>query len=130
MNSTGGIFSELERLIDLSLARKAMLHVSSGHWLPALDIYETEDALVVFAEVAGVRKQEIDVSFKEGYLTISGVRKELCCDNLVTLHRMEIDTGRFLRRIRISTPIDQEKIEAECKNGILRITLPKEGVHG
>lgn len=130
MNSTGGILNELERLIDLSLARKALVHVSSGHWMPALDIYEAEDEVIVFVEVAGVQKSNIDVSFKDGFLTISGVRKDLCCDKLVTLHRMEIDTGRFLRKIRLNIPINQEKIEAECKNGLLRIVLPKEDIHG
>ncbi len=130
MNSTGEIFSELERLIDLSLTRKALVHVSSGHWMPALDIYETDDSVIVYAEVAGVRKNEIDVSFHEGFLTISGTRKEMCCNKPITLHRMEIDTGRFRRRIRIHIPIDKEKIEAECRNGILKVILPKEEVHG
>jgi HSP20 family protein len=130
MNSTGNVISEWERLMDVSLTRKALLHVSSGHWMPALDIYETEESVMVFVEVAGVKKQDIDVTYMDGYLTITGIRKELCCNKMVTLHRMEIDTGRFHRRIRLNLPIDREKIEAEYKHGILKIILPKERVNG
>ncbi len=130
MNSTKGIIGELEHLMDISLTRKALVNTSSGHWMPSVDIFETSEAVVMFVEIAGVLKKDIDVSFKEGYLVISGVRKELCCDRPVTLHRMEIDSGRFMRKIKLNIPIDPGKIEAEYKNGVLRILLPKEKIHG
>lgn len=129
MNTSFSIFNGLERLIDISLTRKALLSVSSGHWIPAVDIYETPDTIVVFMEIAGVPKNDISVSFKEGFLTVHGQRKDLCCDNLVALHCMEIDTGRFHRKVRIRIPIDSENIEAVCRNGILKVTLQKEGTH-
>ena len=126
MKDSGTIFSEMERLIDLSVTRKAFLLVSSGHWIPATDIYETPGEIIVFMEVAGVNKSDIDVTFQDEYLMVTGVREELFPKHMTTLHRMEIDTGRFMRKIKINIRIQKEGIEAVCKNGILQITLPKE----
>ncbi len=129
MKTTGFIFNELEQLIDMSLTRKAFLRVTSGHWIPAIDVYETPVSILVLMELAGVRKNDINVSYQDGFLTVTGERRNLCCDKPVGLHHMEIDTGRFQRKVRIHVPIDSSEIEAVCRHGILKITLPKEGSH-
>jgi HSP20 family protein len=126
MKDSGALFNEIERLIDLSLTRKAFLLVSSGHWTPATDIYETPREIIVCMEVAGVNKKEITVTFQDEHLIVTGRREEMVPKRMITLHRMEIDTGRFMRKIQINTPIRKEEIEAVCQNGILQITLPKE----
>jgi HSP20 family protein len=129
MKTTGILFNELEQLIDMSLTRKAFLRVTSGHWIPAIDVYETPDSILVLMELAGVRKNDISVTFQDGFLTVSGERRNLCCDKPVGLHHMEIDTGRFQRKVKINAPVAGDGIEAVCRHGILRVTLPKEGLH-
>jgi HSP20 family protein len=126
MEESDTIFNEMERLLDLSLARKALVHVSSGHWMPATDIYETSRDIIVLMEVAGIPKLNIDVRVLGDYLVVTGFRSEMFPGNMLTLHRMEIDTGRFMRKIRLNVRIRKEEIEAVCQNGILQITLPKE----
>lgn len=126
MKKSIAIFSEMEQLIDLSVTRKALILASSGYWIPATDIYETTREIIVFMEVAGVNKNDIDVTFHDAHLVVTGARKELFPKHMTTLHSMEIDTGYFRRKIKINVPIQKEGIKAECKDGILQITLPKE----
>jgi HSP20 family protein len=126
MKNHGVIFGEIDRLIDLSVTRKAFLLVSSGHWIPATDIYETPREIIVVMEIAGVDKNLIDVTYQDSYLIVTGSREELFPKQMTSLHSMEIDTGRFMRKIKINVRIKKEGVEAVCKNGILQITLPKE----
>ena len=129
MKTTAILFNELEQLIDMSLTRKAFQRVSSGHWIPAIDIYETSDSILVLMELAGVRKNDIKVSFQDGVLIVTGERRNLCCEKSSGLHHMEIDSGRFQRKVRIHAPVDSERINALCRHGILRVALPKEGIN-
>ena len=125
MDKADDIFDEMERLIDVTLTQKAYVNVSSGYWKPPTDIYETSEEIIVFVEIAGVKKSDISLTYRKGYLFISGIRKQLYPEPVTTLHQMEMDTGRFLRKIRISIAICEEEIEAEYNDGILKITLPK-----
>jgi HSP20 family protein len=93
-------------------------------WKPALDIYETDDEVIVLVEIAGMKKEEIEVAMQGNILIISGNRTE----NIPykkKLEQMEINYGRFQRIVKIFAPIEREKIIATYENGILKIRLPK-----
>ena len=125
MDESRNLFDEMEELMDITLTHKAFQKVTSGYWKPPMNIYETPDEVVVYVEVAGMKKSGISITYRDGCLHISGFRKDRSPERVITLHRMEMDNGRFLRKIKINIPIIVEGIEAEYRNGILRITLPK-----
>jgi HSP20 family protein len=94
-------------------------------WKPALDIYETGDEVIVLVEIAGMKKEEINVTLDGNILTISGNRVEAFSANKTRLDQMEINYGRFQRKVKIFTPIDRDKISATYEDGFLKIRLPK-----
>ena len=126
MDDPKNIFNEMERLLDLTLTHKAFQKASSGFWKPATDIYETPDCVLVLVEIPGMKKAEINVTYSEGWLQVSGIRKDLVPKNITGMQRMELDSGPFIRKMKINIPVVPENIEAVYRNGILKITLPKE----
>jgi HSP20 family protein len=96
-----------------------------GEWLPALDVTEREDAIVVRAEAPGMKSADIEVTVQGNTLTISGEKKEQFQDKGKTYHRTERRYGNFHREIPLSSDVEADKIEAVCHDGVLTITLPK-----
>jgi HSP20 family protein len=92
---------------------------------PVMDIAEYENELVVTAELPGVKKDQVKVTFENGILTVDGQRKlfEPPKDAHVLLN--EIRTQEFSRSIRINVDVDINNIAAELEDGILSVTLPK-----
>jgi HSP20 family protein len=97
--------------------------VRSSVWSPPTDVYETDDAIVVRIEVAGMREDDFDVAMEAGALTVSGIRHDL--NERRAFHQMEIWFGRFEIAISIPVPVDVETSVAEYRNGFLLINLPK-----
>lgn len=98
---------------------------SLSTWAPACDIYETENEIVVKAEVPEVRKEDLKVSIENSVLTIHGERKfseETKRDNY---HRVERSYGEFMRSFTLPTFVDTTKINAEFKDGMLTVKLAK-----
>jgi HSP20 family protein len=95
-------------------------------WAPAVDLYEEKDNVIVKAELPGMKKDDIDVSLHAGTLTISGERKvELEEGKKGDTYRSERFFGRFQRSVMLPTTVDETKVNAAYKDGILTITLPK-----
>jgi HSP20 family protein len=92
---------------------------------PALDVAEREEALVVRAEVPGMKPEEIDISVYGNTLTISGEKKQAQEDQGDGFYHVESTYGSFRREVTLPTEIDEHKIEATCKDGVLSVTLPK-----
>jgi HSP20 family protein len=92
---------------------------------PAIDVAEKDDAIVVRAEVPGMKPEEIDISVYGNTLTISGEKKEAKEEHGDGFYHVESAYGSFRREVALATDIDEEKIEAACKDGVLSITLPK-----
>lgn len=93
-------------------------------FVPAVDIYETEEAVNILAEMPGVAKTGVDINLEDGTLTIRGCRSdEENKDKTVLLK--EYESGNYMRQFAISETIDQEKIEATMANGMLSLVLPK-----
>lgn len=98
---------------------------STTMWSPAVDIYETEGEIVVKAELPGVDRKDIHLHLENNVLTIRGERrfeKETKEDNY---HRIERSYGGFSRSFSIPTTVDEEKIHADYKDGVLKVVLPK-----
>ena len=92
---------------------------------PPMDIYETEDSLVIVLEIAGVRGDDIQILFDKGLLSISGTRTEFSPSPKTQLHQMEIDYGYFERTLRVPFPLNADEIKAAYREGFLMITIPK-----
>jgi HSP20 family protein len=93
-------------------------------FLPHTDIYEREDAIVVMAEMPGVKRDDVDVNLENNELMVSGHAEEPRVEGHELCYA-EYETGDYRRRFRISSPINAEKIDASMKNGVLRVVLPK-----
>lgn len=99
--------------------------VDAGHWAPAVDIRETEDALVVQAELPGIDKKNVKVEVHDGVLTISGERRYEKDVKEKNVHRVERAYGSFARSFSLPTNIDGEHVEAKMTDGVLEVTLHK-----
>jgi|SRR4029434_10095572 len=94
-------------------------------WMPPADIHETDNELVVTADLPGIDPKSVDVRVENNVLSITGERKfEEAAEN-GNVHRVERMYGAFARSFTLSTPVDTEKIQANYKDGVLKITLPK-----
>jgi HSP20 family protein len=93
-------------------------------FLPPVDIYETAETIVVLADMPGVAADKVTIDIKDDQLTISG---EITPPpgNQEHLVVQEYDTGNFLREFTLGQLVDQNRIEAAMKDGVLRLTLPK-----
>jgi len=90
-----------------------------------VDIYETGESVVVKAELPGLTKEQVGIEVKDGVLTLKGerkVEKEVKEENY---HRIERAYGTFQRSFSLPATVDQEKISAVLKEGVLEVTLPK-----
>lgn len=91
---------------------------------PAVDILETEKEITIMADVPGVKAKSLSIDLNDGVLTFSGDVEPPEKDGEMDLLR-EYRTGRYLREFRLSQVIDQGRIDAELKEGVLKLTLPK-----
>jgi len=97
----------------------------SGTWTPSVDIYETENALVLTAEVPGIKGDDIEIKIEDNTLILQGQRKFEKETKEENYHRIERSYGSFYRSFTLPNSVDQDKIQAEHENGILKITMPK-----
>ncbi len=96
----------------------------SGTWVPPVDVAETQEKILVRAEVPGMRQEDVQIEFENGLLTIRGERKIEKTDAL-TWHRVERIYGNFSRSFTLPRSVDPEKITASYRDGILEIEVPK-----
>ena len=96
----------------------------SGTWVPPVDVAETQDRILVRAEVPGMKQEDIQIEFENGLLTIRGERKIEKSEQL-TWHRVERIYGNFSRSFTLPRSIDAEKITASYREGVLEIEVPK-----
>ncbi|HSF31619.1 MAG TPA: Hsp20/alpha crystallin family protein [Candidatus Tectomicrobia bacterium] len=97
----------------------------SGAWSPPVDIFETDEALVMKAELPGFSKDDISIELKDNSLVIKGERKYEDEVKEGNYHRRERAYGPFQRSFMLPTTVDQEKVKASYKDGILELRLPK-----
>ena len=96
-------------------------------WQPDVDVFETDKAIVVRAELSGVRGQDLRVTVDGDTLRIRGVRVAPEPADVQRLHQMEIASGPFERRVRIPIAFEREGVTAHLADGFLTVNLPKRG---
>ena len=113
------------RLFEDSFTRMVNEPRSNRPWSPAVDIYETENELVLKADLPDVDLKDIDVRVENQTLSISGERKFDQEHTEKGYHRIERSYGSFVRSFSVPNTFDTDHIAAEFKNGVLSVTLPK-----
>ncbi len=98
---------------------------SGAAFVPSFEVKERKDAFTVKADLPGVREEDLDVSLTENRLTISGTRDEEKKEEGERYYTYERSYGNFTRSFTLPEGIDAEHIEAELKDGVLNVTLPK-----
>lgn len=94
-------------------------------WSPAVDIYETDDSVVVKAELPGFTRDQVDLEVRDRVLLLRGERKVEKDVKGENYHRMERAYGAFLRSFSLPSGVEEDKISATLKDGVLEIVLPK-----
>lgn len=94
-------------------------------WTPLVDISETEGEYQIKAEIPDVKKEDVKVTLEDGVLTIQGERKQEKEEKGKKYHRIERSYGSFVRTFSLPDVIDEEKVKAEFKDGVLNLYLPK-----
>ena len=97
-------------------------------WAPAVDILETENDLIVKADVPGVELKDIDILLENGTLTLKGERKFDSEEKNKGFHRLERSYGSFVRYFTVPDTVAAENVHADYHNGVLTITLPKKEI--
>jgi HSP20 family protein len=113
------------RLFEDAFTRALSEPQTNRPWAPTVDIYETEDELVLKADIPDVDLKDIDVRVENQTLTISGQRKFEQQEKGKGYHRIERSYGNFVRSFAVPNSFDTEKIAATYKNGVLTVGLPK-----
>jgi HSP20 family protein len=99
--------------------------LTAGSFVPAVDIYEDDQNIILTAEIPGIEDKDLDISLENGVLTISGERKMENEEKQDNFHRIERSYGRFTRSFTLPPRIDPEDVKAEFSNGVLKVTLAK-----
>lgn len=118
-------FSDFDRLFEGAFGVPQVM--SENAWTPAVDIHETDTELLVSADIPGAKREDLNVEFKDGILTVSGERRmeRKVDEENETVHRTERFYGKFSRSFRVPGGYDLSKIEAKYNDGVLEIRIPK-----
>ncbi len=101
-------------------------NLENTNFLPAIDVYENKDNVVVEATLAGIKPANINISVKDDVFTIEGQREETSEIEEKNYYRKEVRTGSFHRSVILPASVQADKSEAVFENGLLKVTLPKE----
>jgi HSP20 family protein len=117
---------EMNRLFSLTVPRVTGEDaMAQGAWSPSIDIFEGKDNIVLEAELPGMKIEDVDVSIENNTITLKGERKFEKRDENDNYHRVERSYGAFTRSFTLPRNVVGDDAQAEFKNGILRVTLPK-----
>src|SRR5208337_277679 len=117
---------ELDRLFREAFSPvSGETEVSTRSWAPPVDIYETEEAIVLKAELPGIDPKDVEVRVEDNTLYLKGERKYEKEVKEQNYHRVERSYGSFARSFSLPNSIDAEKVKAEFKDGLLTLTMPK-----
>jgi len=109
---------------DLARVRPGSLD-ENMQWRPSADIVETDNEYTIKADLPEVKKDDIDIRVENGILTLSGERRVEKSTDDEKQHRRETFYGRFARSFSLPDDVDTVKISAECREGVLKVHLPK-----
>ena len=116
----------LNRLFgEAPFARTVDNEMSFSGWSPAVDVQETDQEYLIKADLPDVKKDDVKVELLDGTLTIQGERQQEKEKKGKKFHKIEREYGTFLRRFAMPSEVDATKVQAEFKNGVLNVHLPK-----
>jgi HSP20 family protein len=115
----------MDRLFDEAFTRPWFSDGGRGTGMPAVDMYQTDDDVIVKVAVPGIKPEDVQISVTGDMLTIKGETKEETDNKEKAYHIREQRWGSFERVITLPSAVRSDKAQAEFENGILNITLPK-----
>jgi HSP20 family protein len=122
----GDVQQDMRRLLDhISGSRPPSVRFATRAWQPSVDVCETQDQVIVVAELAGVEDADFEVKIQENTLTIRGIRRSPGAAQRRVYHQMEILCGHFECSTTLPGPVNPEHAKASLANGLLEIVLPK-----
>lgn len=123
-SSTWGLFNDFDDMFDDFW--RPVRRESSGAFAPAIDVSEKDDAYHIHADLPGVNKEDLDITFQDGVLTINAeTSKEKKEEKEGRVIRQERRYGKFVRSMRLGDTVDADKIKADYKDGVLELVVPK-----
>lgn len=120
------LHNQINRLFDFSFPEyNGGENLLKGRWAPAVDVVDSKDRITVKADLPGLKKEDIDISLHDNVLTIKGEKKQESKVNEDDFVRTERFYGTFQRSINLGAEVDTAKANADFKDGVLQLTLPK-----
>jgi HSP20 family protein len=121
------IQGEMNRLFDTFFANGRSNGADSGsrRWVPAMDLMETDDALVLKADLPGLERDDVSIEVKDNVLTVAGERKAEHSEKADGFYRVERAFGSFARSLTLPDGIDAEQVAASFDRGVLEVRIPK-----
>jgi HSP20 family protein len=118
--------SQMNRLFEPFLGRTFDdQELASGSWVPPVDVVEEKDAILVSAELPGLRPEDVEIQYENGVLLLRGQRTFQQESSERTYHRVERAYGTFVRSFTLPRSADPDKITASFQNGLLEVRVPK-----
>jgi HSP20 family protein len=117
--------SEFNRLFDSFLGNGTRSAVGARRWVPAMDLVETDDHLVLRADLPGLSKEDVNIEVKDNVLTVSGEREAERRDDADGYYRVERAFGGFSRSLSLPHGVSADGIDAEFADGVLEVRIPK-----
>ena len=114
-----------DSLEDVFQSMNTFCTLSERIWKPQMDIYETQEEIIIRAELAGVEKEDLQVEISNRAVKISGRRLEVPCGDGTTYRLAEIQYGNFERLLPLPAPIDTEIVASAYINGLLQLRIAK-----
>ncbi len=122
------IQSRLNRFLNDALPARTDNGTFFADWTPPVDIEETDKEYLIKAELPDIKKEDVKVETLDGVLTIEGERKHEKEEKGKKFYKVERSYGKFVRQFALPSEVDAAKIQAEFKDGMLNIHLPKTAV--
>lgn len=121
-----GLFGdEFDRMFENFFQPLRWVEEATSDLVPVMDIIEREDEYVVRAEMPGVKKEDLDVTIENGVLTVSAEVRSPIEEKGERIIRQERRYGRYVRSLRLGTQVNEGKVKANLKDGVLELILPK-----
>jgi len=125
-NELRGLQDDFARLFNTALPRfLSGEEVLGGTWTPSVDIYEDKNAIVLEADLPGIKPEDFKLSIENYKLSLSGEHKFEKEEKSENFHRVERSYGSFTRNFTLPSTVNVDEVKAEFKDGVLRVTLPK-----
>jgi HSP20 family protein len=116
--------TDLNRVFDAFFGGRTA-NGATRRWIPAMDLVETDDHLVLKADLPGLDKDDVEIEVKDGVLSVSGERRTEHQDSSNGYHRVERAYGRFSRSLSLPEGVDADQVQADFDKGVLEVRIPK-----